>query len=399
MTANHTSYDIIIIGAGMVGLLIANLLAKSSLRIAIIDQQRPSETISEHTETRVSAITLASQQLLVDAGAWSFIPHQKISPFSHMHVWTASGNGSIDFDSAEIGATTLGYILENRVLQTALFQSLKTFTNIEFYSAGLQTFELHDEEISVKLDPAPQGKNFLKAKLIIGADGQNSKVRQLANIETIKRGYGQNALICNVHTQLPHQQTAWQRFLTTGPLAFLPLADPHVSSIVWSCSPDEAEELLKLNADIFRNRLGNAFDFRLGLIEEINSRYIFPLGMQHAKSYVRPRLALIGDAAHTIHPLAGQGVNLGFQDALKLAEIIKTAKSNQQDFGMLHLLRRYERCRKSENTLMITFTEAIKQMFGANTTLNSLAAVGLNLTNKFLPLKKFFMRRATGITA
>lgn len=405
-------YDITIIGAGMVGLLLACTLAKSSLRIAIIDYHQPPEIIPDTTDIRLSAITITSQHLLKQLGAWSFIPSNKISPFRNMHIWNAQRGGSINFNSSDIHEQALGYIIENRVMQAALFQQLKRHSNIDFICpVELKNLEINEDYVVLALETSlskinSTNKGFpiafpqqFKTTLLIGADGHQSRVRQLAGIEITSWDYKQSALVCNVRTRLPHQETAWQQFLPTGPLAFLPLSDPYSCSIVWSTTPSEAEYLLKLSDEDFKNKLMNSFESRLGAIEEISRRAIFPLQMQHVRNYVKPHLALVGDAAHTIHPLAGQGVNLGFQDAMVLAEIILSAHEKKQELGSLHTLRRYERSRKSENTVMIAFIEMIKKIFSCEaSSLRTIANVGLDLTNKITPLKRFFMRRATGLS-
>lgn len=403
MTQSHPLYDIIIIGAGMVGLTLACSLAKSTLQIAVIDHQLPPPEISlDTTDIRVSAITLASQHLLEKIGAWTAIPPAKITPFSKMHVWNGSDNNAIDFDSFDINEPMLGYILENRILQAALFKLLQNHPNISFICPGkLQSVEfVPAQKMQHTIEPVvlrlEDGKT-LTTKLLVGADGANSKVRELANITVTHSDYNQTALIANVRTELPHQATARQRFLATGPLAFLPLSDPHWCSIVWSTLPSDAESLLKISDEDFKIKLADAFGFCLGNIEQVSQRAIFPLRMQHADHYIQPHIALIGDAAHTIHPLAGQGVNLGFQDVAALTQIILTAQEKKQAIGAFHTLRRYERWRKSDNTLMITFVSLIKRMFSSETppSLRTMANIGLNITNKITLLKKFFMLHAT----
>ncbi len=401
-------YDITIIGAGMVGLMLACSLAKSPLRIAVMDAHHPPEAIPETTDIRVSAITLASQHLLEKVGAWSTIPAAKISPFRKMHVSDTLGNSFIDFDSYDINEPVLGYIIENRVLQAVLFQQLKTHANIDFICpAVLKKLNIKEEEVSLEIEEcevAKEGINseplsnqmIIKTKLLIGADGAKSKVRELANISITQRDYKQSALVANVRTELPHQKTARQRFLATGPLAFLPLSDPHWCSIVWSTLPAEAENLLTLSDEDFKIKLADAFGFSLGKIETVSQRAIFPLRMQHANNYIKPHLALVGDAAHTIHPLAGQGVNLGFQDTAVLTETILSALEKKQAINSWQTLRRYERWRKSDNTLMISFVAMINQMFTSNApAIRTLANIGLNFTNKITLFKRFFMQHAT----
>lgn len=396
-------YDIIIVGAGIVGLAMAGALSKTELNIAIIDRKLPLEnfvTEEPSTPSRVSALTLASQKFLEKIGAWELIPSEKISIFRKMQVWDAIGNGDILFDSHEISESELGYILENNMVQTALYKQLKSSSNITFIApAEIITINQSDltkssQQITITLN----NQQTFSTQLLIGADGANSKVRELAEIEIKTADYGHSALICNVQTSLSHQQTAWQRFLAAGPLAFLPLTNPQECSIVWSTDPAEIEHLSQLTDHEFKEKLAIAFEQRLGSIETVSKRAIFPLQMRHTKEYIKPHLALIGDAAHTIHPLAGQGLNLGLEDANCLAHLIIEAQMHKKDFGSWSLLRRYERWRKSENVVMMAFVGMVKQAFSKGPTpLRSMANLGLNATSKFLPLKKFFMRKAIGL--
>ncbi len=393
---NNNDYDIVIVGAGLVGLLLACALSDSRLKIAVLDQKGPpNDAHTDRPDLRVSAITLASQKILLNLGVWPRIPAERISPFRKMHVWDAAGTGEISFDSAEVGKQTLGAIIENKVLQKALLEQLKTHDNIEFiYPAQLIGIESNLENITLALSNHMQ----LTTRLLLGADGAESQVRKLANIEMKQWDYGQNALVCNVKTTLSHQQTAWQRFLPDGILAFLPLANSQECSIVWSTEPQEAQRLLALETADFKSALTAAFEKRMGEITDVSERLSFPLQMRHAKQYALKHIALVGDAAHTIHPLAGQGVNLGFLDAATLAEIILAALKRKQQFDSQMTLRRYERWRKSENMLMLGVVETIKQLFEKQTVpLQMLRNLGMNMTDNIAPVKNYLAKRAMGL--
>ena len=393
-TGNHmsTHYDITIIGAGMVGLACANMLANSNLKIAVIDQKLPIINLDENAtpDLRVSAITLGSKNILEQTHAWQLIPAKKISPFKKMQVWDAIGGSNINFCSSELIEQQLGYIVENNILQSALYTVALNNDNITFIApTELTAIEVQDAKVILNLKDKQ-----VTTKLLIGADGGKSKVRELSKIAIKQNDYGHSALVCHVKTELPHQQTARQVFLEQGPLAFLPLTDPHWCSMVWSAQPEVIKELLSLDVDQFKQRLNAAFKV-LGEITEVSERAAFPLRMQHVKNYVLPRIALIGDAAHTIHPLAGQGVNLGFADAKLLAETILTAHAKNKDIGALAVLRPYERERKTENTKMLAFVEIIKKIFSQqNSVLRTVANIGFGITNKLSPLKQFFIRQA-----
>jgi 2-octaprenylphenol hydroxylase len=391
-----TQFDIIIVGGGMVGSALACALGDSGLRIAIVEG-RPAEMEwpAEGYDIRVSAITRASQQLFERLGVWDTMREARVSPYREMFVWDATGDGSIHFDGAEIGEPDLGHIIENRVITRALVQRTQQFDNISWFCpaspARLALNPLGEQHLEL------EDGTRLTAALIVGADGGRSWVREQAGIAVDTRHYEQQALVTTVRSEKSHHDTAWQRFLPSGPLAFLPLTDNH-SSIVWSTSPEQAEQLLALSDDAFKQALAEAFDHRLGAITELGPRAAFPLKGQHAAHYVKPGLALIGDAAHTIHPLAGQGVNLGFADAAVLAAEILDARAAGRAFASLKILRRYERARRGDNQLMLEAMGVFKQLFSNDSPwLGPLRNFGLSLTDRLAPAKRLFMRQAMGL--
>lgn len=393
-------YDIVIVGGGMVGSALACALAstqnRNKLKIAIVEGREPEANWPvDSFDTRVSAITRGSQNLFEKLGVWDAMRTDRVSAYNEMFVWDATGDGNIHFDCAEIGEPNLGHIIENRVIARALLQKILQLDNVNvFCPAKPVQLTLTENITQVELD----NNRTLDCNLIVGADGGNSWVRQQAGIEIETRDYNQHAVVTAVKTSLPHQETAWQRFLPTGPLAFLPMTD-NFSSIVWSTTPEQARELLDLDGEKFKSTLAKAFDFKLGEIIELGPRAAFPLKGQHAKHYVKPHLALVGDAAHTIHPLAGQGVNLGFADVSKLAEVILEDHKNGKAIGSFKTLRRYERARRGDNLLMLESMGAFKMLFSnENAGLSKLRNLGLNITNKVAPAKHLFMRHAMGLS-
>lgn len=393
------SYDILIVGAGMVGSCLALALSRSSkFRIALVEEANlpaPGKIRQNDYDLRVSAITRASENIFKNLGAWQGIETRRISPFREMHVWDTAGIGEIHFNSAEIGESHLGHIIENRVIQSAILEQCQKLDNIDFYApAHFSEIIQNANEIHIQLEGGP----ILNGRLLIGADGANSQVRQLAGISSRSWDYQQKGLITTVQTERPHQETAWQRFLPNGPLAFLPLDNSHQCSIVWSTTPDEAIRLLALDDHEFATALATAFEYRLGAIQVISPRVTFPLRLQHAKTYIRPRLALIGDAAHIVHPLAGQGVNLGLLDAATLAEVLITAQRNANDPGSFLTLRRFERWRKGDNLATQLTIDGLKRLFG-NTLFPIRVArnLGLTVTNATTPVKRLIMRWASGL--
>ncbi len=392
----NTDYDLIIAGGGMVGSALACALGDTDLRICLLEGTSP-ECIQpgEEPDIRVSAINRASQRIFAAVGAWETMAVWRVSPYRDMHVWDAAGSGQIHFDSAMIGEPQLGWIIENRVIQHALLERVKQFSAVTLYCPALLETAEPQEQGGWQVRLKDGGK--LSTRLLVGADGAFSKVRQLAGIDTSGWGYDQKAVVTNIRSAEGHQQTAWQRFLPTGPLAFLPLHDGRCS-IVWSTITKHAEALLALDETTFSKALAEAFDWRLGAIIEVGERGAFPLRLQHANAYVKPHLALIGDAVHVVHPLAGQGVNLGLLDAAALAEVIVAAQAKGQDFSTLKVLRRYERWRKGNNLLMLGVMDGFKRLF-CNTfpPVQVLRSVGLTLTNAATPIKNQIICRAMGL--
>lgn len=387
-------YEIIIAGGGMVGAALACLLGQAGKQVAVLETTTPAAfSPDDPFDNRVSAISRASQRLLEQAGAWNSVLNMRAAPYENMQVWDATGSGLIRFEAAELGEPDLGHIVENRVLQLALLATLKTYPSVEILCpARLESFELNQQQIQVKLADGRQ----LTAQLLVGADGAQSVVRSLAELPYEVLDYAQKGVVCTAYTSLPHLNTAWQRFLPTGPLAFLPLPEPQACSIVWTLPADQADTTLWWDEERFQRELGQALDFRLGEIMSLGERAAFPLRGLHAQPYVRERIALLGDAAHTIHPLAGQGVNLGFKDAQALAELILA--NERADAGSLKLLRRYERARRGDNFLTQKAMEAFSLVFS-----NTLAPWqilrnrGLTTANQLPLLKYQLAKRAMGL--
>ena len=391
--SRRTDYDVIIVGAGMVGAALACALADSPLRVALLERRPPSPP-GDAVGLRVSAIAPASQRILQRLVTWPE-SHPRLSPYREMRVWDASGGHGIHFDSAELGTPQLGWIVENQLLQFSLWRRAAAHTNIDLLCpAGLNDVTWDDDCARLRLDDGV----LVTSTLLIGADGARSRVRELAGIGLAQRNYRQSAIVAIVATARPHRETAWQCFLPTGPLAFLPLADGRCS-IVWSTRTELAEALLALDDAAFNDRLGAAFGHTLGAVRVASQRVAFPLYLQHTRRYVQPGLALIGDAAHVVHPLAGQGVNLGLLDAASLAQVLQQAHARCRPLGTLTTLRRYERWRRSENELMLAAMDGIERLFdNALPPLAWLRRNGLALSDRLTPLKRLLAERAMGLT-
>jgi len=387
--------DIIIVGAGMVGATLACALGQQGFRITLVEARKPDfNWPADSVDQRVSAITYASQKIFESIGAWEKMQAQRVSPYQEMRVWDATGSGAIHFDSADLGVPLLGHIVENRVTLSALHQQLALLDNVNLLApATITQLDLGVEKAQVTLTDG----STLSASLVVAADGSRSKLRELAGIETTGWSYHQHGVVAHITTSKSHQATAWQRFMPDGPLAFLPLSDGS-SSIVWSTTPAHAEELLALDDAEFLDQLQTNFGDSLGRMLACGPRAAFPLRMQHAKAYTLPRFALLGDAAHTVHPLAGQGVNLGLADAASLAEVLVNARQQREDIGAHKVLRRYERWRKGANLTMIATMDGFKRLFGSTKpAIKWIRNLGLGLTNSTAPVKNLIMRQAMGL--
>lgn len=400
---NHKkTYDVIIVGGGVVGLTLAALLAQQGvLQIALIDSQTLDPNFSlEKYDLRVSAMTRASERILQSLGVWRPIIKTRAASYHAIQVWEQGQMGAVNFSYQDVGEPNLGHIVENNLMTTELIHLLKTQSNVTFYpERHLQTLHIESEYAQMVLEDG----TALQTRLLVGADGGNSWIRKTAHFAVEERDYQHLALAALVETELPHEFIARQCFFTnehgSGTLAFLPLADPHQCWVGWATQPEKMRELLALDEDAFCRELTTCFDYRLAKVSKVFQRQTFPLIMRHAKDYVKPRVALVGDAAHTLHFMAGQGLNLGILDAAALAEVIDAAVQQGGDVGDERVLKRYQRWRKGQNTTMIKAMEGLKFLFSAQATpIRWLRNVGLNATDRCFPLKHFFIRQAMGLS-
>ena len=393
--------DLIIVGAGMVGSALALALKDSGLNILLLDggsmAVRPFSGEAPF-EPRVSALSMASQRLLERLQVWPSVQARRASPYAQMQVWDGSGTGSIHFSAASVHAESLGHIVENRVVQDALLEALFDSEVGLLPNACLEQLRRDGDDWLLQLVDGRQ----LRTPLLVAADGANSSVRQMAGCATREWDYLHHAIVTSVRCADAHQATAWQRFTDDGPLAFLPLRrgeDEHWCSIVWSTVPEEARRLMALDDQAFRQALGKAFEWRLGEVLEVDPRLCIPLRQRHAKRYIQAGLALIGDAAHTIHPLAGQGVNLGFLDAATLAEVLLHALRRGEALASEKTLSRFERRRMPHNLAMMAAMEGFQRLFQADPlSVRWLRNSGLNLVDGLAEAKALFVRQALGLS-
>ena len=384
--------DITVVGAGSAGLTLALLLAPLGLSIVVLEQgDAPHSSNINHQ--RVSALNLASMRVLSHIGAWPAIAATAQS-YNRMQVWDADSFARIEFDAKAERLSELGWICDNEQVRVALYQQLQQHSNVRCeFNCTINSLAQSERDVLININQ----QQLLLSRLLVGADGVNSMVRTAMQLPLTHWDYEQQAIVATIDTTQPHQNTARQVFLPTGPLALLPLPDPQQCSIVWSCTPQRAAELLAMEETAFNQALTAASNSVLGVLARQTVPQAFALKMRYASSWVRGRAVLVADAAHSIHPLAGQGMNLGLMDVASLAELINEAVANNQDFSETRLLRRYERWRKAEAQTLIAAMEAFKRGFSNKQPLLKLVrAVGMNGVDQLPWLKSKIIAAALG---
>ncbi|SQI35939.1 2-octaprenyl-3-methyl-6-methoxy-1,4-benzoquinol hydroxylase [Leminorella richardii] len=389
------AYDVVIAGGGMVGLSLACGLSGSGLRIAVIEHQLPADELPAEPEIRVSAINAASERFLDRLGVWQDVVARRASPYTSMDVWDRDSFGKITFRADDCGYSHLGHIVENAVIHSALWRKANAAADITLLApAKLKQVAWGENEAFITLEDG----RMLSGRLLVGADGAHSWLRQQADVPLTFRDYGHHALVATVETDEAHGDCARQVFHADGILAFLPLWQSNLCSIVWSLPPEKAREMQALDDDRFNHQLGITFDARLGRCRVVSERRIFPLVARYARSFAAPQLALVGDAAHTIHPLAGQGANLGFMDAACLIAEVKRLQKEGKDLGNYFYLRRYERSRKRSAAAMLAAMQGFKTLFdGDNPAKKLFRDVGLVLADTLPGVKPHLVHQAMGL--
>jgi 2-octaprenyl-3-methyl-6-methoxy-1,4-benzoquinol hydroxylase/2-octaprenylphenol hydroxylase len=386
--------DVAVVGGGMVGAAAALALARAGFAVAMVDAREPGAwAATDDVDLRVVGLAPSSVAMLDGLGVWSRIRDARASAYEHMHVWDAENGAAIHFDAADEGRDVLGYIVENNLVQATLWQALDEAGVRRIVPAEVIGYTMREDRAQLDLADG----QVVTARLVVAADGAESPLRAMVGIGTHGRDYAQRAIVAHVETAEPHQRTAWQRFLPSGPLAFLPLADGR-SSVVWSLPDAEAKRVLALDDDAFRQALGVASDFRLGPILAVGKRAAFPLRLKLAERYEVGRVVLLGDAAHAVHPLAGQGVNLGLRDVAELRDTLVEAREAGRDFAATHVLRRYARRRRSADGLDAWSFDALARVYAWQASpLVAVRGLGVRLLDRIGPLKSRLARHAAGL--
>lgn len=386
-----TRFDVVVVGGGMVGLTAALGLVRQGFKVAVFEREAPDLTWQADMpyQPRVSALTRASETILRNLDAWRGIEARRAHPFNAMRIWESASAGEVVFDAASINEANLGYVVENNVIQAALWEALAHTDAQCFCGHTIASLRFENDQAWLETD---QGR--FVASLVVGADGAFSQMRQLAGIGLNQHDYAQCALVGCVRTQAPHQNTCWQRYRAEGPFAFLAM-EQNVSSIAWYLPMEKMDWALSLSDEAYRNEIEKASDGRLGRIVDTWERAAFPLTRRHAQAYVKHNFALIGDAAHTVHPQAGQGVNLGLLDAAALVDVLVQARQQGRYMGELSVLRQYERWRKGDNVVVQRAMEGFDWLFNQQHPIkNQWRARLLPLANVATPLKKWLTKQA-----
>ncbi|AJI48153.1 UbiH/UbiF/VisC/COQ6 family ubiquinone biosynthesis hydroxylase [Francisella philomiragia] len=392
MNIKSIQKDVVIVGGGMVGLSLALSLHQNGLQVAVVEAREMNykHLNSDRVETRVSAINYTSKRLLQDLGVWNAIKSNRISPYYQMCVWDDVPSESITISAEEISEHSLGNIVENDVITQALITEISN-TGIEIYAN--QRIEKIQKNGNTEL--VVLADKIVETSLIVGADGANSFVRDYFNFETKVKPYKHTAIVATLELEKQHNQTAYQRFYDKGVLAFLPLENPNKASIVWSVKTDYANFLMSLADEKFELELAKAINNTLGSVKLLSKRFSFELVQRHAKSYIKSNVVLVGDAAHTIHPLAGQGVNIGFKDVIALSKVVSEAFAKGRLIGHISTLDKYQRERKLDNTKMIALMKAFKEVFGSeNDYIKKARRAGFEFVDKYSIVKSLVVKQA-----
>lgn len=395
---NQDKYDVVVVGGGLAGLSLTARLARTGLKVACIDTQDPQKALNASFDGRTTAVSWASQKMLDQAGFWGKL-QKEAAPIRDIQILDGDSPVLLEFFAEEVGGRTFGWILENRLIRKALYETLA-----EYEGATLIAPEMVDDFVITDTHAKTILKNgrTLTSALVVGADGRGSIVRRFLDIPVRKWSYKQQAIVCNVIHENSHRDIAVENFRSEGPFAVLPMSDDengrHRSSVVWTIHSRHTQNS-PLNWDIetFNAALNTRFPQFYGKVELTGERFSYPLGLQHAYNYTGPRMVLVAEAAHGMHPIAGQGLNIGFRDIAVLTELLEEAHAQKQDLGNADLIARYQRMRRVDTMAMMAATDTLNKLFSNNLPLvGPIRRAGLRLVSRVTPAKKFFMKQAMG---
>jgi len=401
--SESTDYDVLIVGGGLVGASLACSLRASALRVAVLEAHPLRADDQPSFDARTVALSYGSRRIFSAMGLWEAIEAEGVEPIRRIHVSDRGHLGATRLDCREQGVEALGYVAESRVLGKALAAGLAGADNVELLCpAGLEALEFHADHVGVRFVRDGQVQR-VTTRLIVAADGGNSTVRRLTGIKAWEVGYGQTAVIANVVTERAHEQVAYERFTDTGPMALLPTRAPagaegRCSALVWTVRDAQREAIMALDDETFLARLGERFGHRVGAFERVSRRHAYPLTLLRVREHVRSRLAIIGNAAHTLHPVAGQGFNLGLRDVAVLAQVLVDGAGAGRDPGELELLREYLRWRRRDQLQTAVFTDGLVRVFSTGfTPIAALRNAGLVAVDLLPPARRLLARHAMGL--
>lgn len=393
------SYDVTIVGGGLAGLGLTALLSAQGFAVACIDNTDPKQALTEKFDGRTTAISWASQKVLETAGVWGALAPDAC-PINDIQILDGDSPVLLEFESQDVGGQSFGWIIENRLIRKALYKSVAKSKNVDFFApARVTDFSVDDEKAVTKLADGSE----ISSKLIVGADGKNSFTREWMDIPVRGWSYNQHAIVAIIKHEKLHQNIAIEHFRAEGPFAVLPMTDApdgaHRSSLVWTQHGSKDKSALSYDEDTFNMALNSRFPKFYGDVKCISQRFAYPLGLKHAYSYIGERMCLVAEAAHAMHPIAGQGLNMGFRDIAELATLLISAREKGRDIGASSLLKSYQQARRADNTLMMGATDSLNKLFSNRMPgLGPLRKLGVRAVSQFPPAKQFFMKQAMGAT-
>jgi len=393
----QNDYDIVIVGGGLVGMSLASALGRSGFRIAVIEAKKWQPPVAPNQEGRTLALAYGSRRIFEGMGLWSQIAAQNVTPIKRIHISDRGRFGITRLDATDAGIDALGYVVQTTALAAVLYHAVQDLESIDLISpAAMKDLVFSVDSVSITVKHANRERK-VSARLLVGADGGRSRVRSLAGIDAHEIDYDQTAIVATVTPEAPHHNVAYERFTDSGPLALLPMQDQRCT-VVWSTHRQQADSIMVWDEAMFLQQLQERFGDRLGQFLEAGKRVAYPLVLTRVDRDVRARLALVGNAAHTVHPVAGQGFNLGLRDVATLSQILVEAARDGRDIGDAHVVGKYLSWRQRDTRAVTAFTDGLIRLFSNSFMPVAVARnLGLMATDLLPPLKRFLIRRTSGL--